>query len=69
MFGLVEKGRIISFEIHLEVNDDPQILYFYFSYNPHKIYIRDMPFFLQKEKDVPNLSFRSLPIFTWLMEW
>ena len=32
MFGLVEKGRIISFEIPLEVNDDPQILYFYFSY-------------------------------------
>ena len=36
-------------------------IYCYFSYNPLKIYIRDMPFFfLQKEKDIPNLSFRSL---------
>ena len=32
MFGLVEKGRIITFEIPLEVSDEPQILYFYFSY-------------------------------------
>ena len=32
MFGLVEKGRIISFEIPLETSDESQILYFYFSY-------------------------------------
>ena len=32
MFGFVEKGRIISFEIPLEVSDEPQILNFYFSY-------------------------------------
>ena len=32
MYGLVQKGRIISFKIPLEAKDQPQILYFYISY-------------------------------------
>ena len=32
MYGLIQKGRTLIFEIPLEIKNDPQILYFYISY-------------------------------------
>ena len=31
-------------------------IYFYFSYNPHKTYIRDIPFFEKKKKEKDNMA-------------